>query len=173
MKPLQGTPEFFWWHVDRRPGECWEWRGHRTKQGYGSSGVGKGWGGGSGSRPAHRVAWELTNGPIPPGLFVCHRCDNPPCCNPAHLFVGTAADNARDREAKGRSRPVAGSNCNWAKLSEASASVIKAAPPWVKHTSVAKYFGVSEATVRRIRQGKIWRHLGVENVGITAAVASP
>lgn len=51
---------------------------------------------------AHRVAWELANGPIPPGLDICHTCDNPPCCNPDHLFLGTRRDNMQDAKAKGR-----------------------------------------------------------------------
>lgn len=53
---------------------------------------------------AHRFAWEITNGPIPVGLLACHHCDNPPCCNPAHLFLGTHADNNADMNAKGRAR---------------------------------------------------------------------
>lgn len=80
-----------------QPDACWEWAGARKgSQGYGEFGVNRM------PATAHRVAWELTHGPIPDGLFVLHRCDNPPCCNPAHLFLGTHQDNMADRDAKGR-----------------------------------------------------------------------
>lgn len=77
-------------------GPCWLWTAGTTKAGYGqaaSAGL---------NRYAHRVSWRLTHGPVPDGLWVLHKCDNPPCLNPAHLFLGTAKDNAMDREAKGR-----------------------------------------------------------------------
>jgi hypothetical protein len=87
--------ERFWSKVDVcGPDECWEWTAYRLPAGYGTFG-----------RPTtttHRIAWQLTNGPIPEGMFVCHKCDNPPCVNPAHLFVGTQQDNLRDMWSKGR-----------------------------------------------------------------------
>lgn len=71
---------------------CWMWVGARNKRGYGNiQGV-----------LAHRISWELYNGPIPDGLLVCHRCDTPGCVNPDHLFLGTHQDNSRDMIAKGR-----------------------------------------------------------------------
>ena len=75
---------------------CWEWKGSRDKQGYGLIG------GLHDKRRTHRVAWILAFGPIPNDLFVCHKCDNPPCCNPDHFFLGTAQDNHDDMIQKGR-----------------------------------------------------------------------
>lgn len=85
----------FWAKVDRS-GECWTWTASAHSFGYGRFGIGRR------VFTAHRVAWELVNGPVPGGLHVCHRCDNPPCVRPDHLFLGTAKENLRDMIAKGR-----------------------------------------------------------------------
>ena len=74
---------------------CWEWIGNKDKDGYGRLSLNK-------IIRAHRYSWELYFGKIPGDLIICHRCDNPPCVNPDHLFIGTHLDNARDREKKGR-----------------------------------------------------------------------
>lgn len=97
IKPRGTATERFWSKVDRtKPDACWPWIGYRNVHGYGTF-----W-----FEDRHviasRMAWELTHAPITNGLFVCHRCDNPPCCNPAHLFLGTMADNFHDAVAKGR-----------------------------------------------------------------------
>lgn len=90
-------PSRFWGKVKvGSPGECWPWGGSVDTDGYGVVR----WGGRQ--TKAHRLAWSLENGPIPVGLGVLHRCDNPPCCNPACLFLGTNRDNVADRERKGR-----------------------------------------------------------------------
>ena len=107
-KALVATPQAarFWEKVDKKgPTECWVWTGagvsRLPRRNYGLAhkpGTNRG------KVRAHRVSWEMHNGPIPDGLNVLHTCDNPPCVNPAHLFVGTQRDNVRDMYAKGRGR---------------------------------------------------------------------
>lgn len=86
------------------PDECWEWMGTRDHRGYGESRINRK------RHAAHRMAWEAVNGPVPEGMGVLHRCDNPPCCNPAHLFVGDQVANMRDARAKGRTGGFAAEN---------------------------------------------------------------
>lgn len=89
-----------WLRVDKSASHngCWLWTGATKQGGYGK--IAKG--GDNGSFLTHRVAWELERGPIPDGVVVCHHCDNPGCCNPEHLFLGTQAENLLDMRRKGR-----------------------------------------------------------------------
>lgn len=97
-------PGRFWSNVRRSDG-CWEWTGSKRGNGYGCLAVG------GRQVGAHRVAWETQNGPIPEGLFVLHKCDNPPCVRPDHLFLGTAKDNAMDMARKGRAAGARQTHC--------------------------------------------------------------
>lgn len=81
--------------------ECWEWQGSTTSFGYGH--IGKGGRNGK-TIVSHRIVWELNYGEIPKGMKICHKCDNPKCCNPRHLFIGTQADNLKDCRDKGRAK---------------------------------------------------------------------
>jgi len=106
MKGKQEPMEVRFWRFVNKTDECWLWQGAKVGQGgYGNFGVDKK------HHLAHRVSYELANGPIPDGMWVLHRCDNPPCVNPDHLFLGTRSDNMKDAHQKGRiDMSVVGSN---------------------------------------------------------------
>lgn len=100
MSRLLPVADRLWSRVVIMPSGCLEWTGAKKRYGYGT--ISDLSGSGRKNLPTHRLAWELTYGPIPDGLFICHRCDNPPCCNPDHLFLGTHTENMADMRSKGR-----------------------------------------------------------------------
>lgn len=151
--------ELFWAQVSPEPNTgCWLWIGAYGTYGYGSFGRGKYTGGTS---KAHRVAWFYTHGPIPDGMDLCHHCDNPPCVNPDHLFLGTQADNNADRDRKGRHKALCGSSNGQAKLTERKVMEIRL---WyaakVRQADLARVHGVNQTLIQRIVTGRVWRHVG-------------
>lgn len=125
---------------------CWEWTGYRSKSGYGSFQIDKY------PRRAHRVSFLLTYGPFDSQLYVLHRCDNPSCVRPDHLFLGTPKDNSRDMASKGRT--VIGT----AKLNKEKASEIRRLrKEGISLDDLAIQFSVCTRNVRYILEGKYWR----------------
>lgn len=127
---------------------CWLWVGGLRQRGYGQVRVG------ARMRTAHRVAWELFKGPIVAGLHVLHRCDVRPCVNPAHLFLGTHADNMRDMSQKGRAPRGERSGC--AKLSAEDVRTIRRLRGVLLHRQIAAAWGISLGQVSKIQTGAQW-----------------
>lgn len=149
----------------RGPGDCWLWTGAADRDagpgtGHGSFSPGK-----TDTGRAHRIAYQIFKGPTPKGLSVCHSCDNPKCCNPAHLWLGTPAENNRDSWNKGRARALPpnvqkrakGEKVHTAKLTASDALEIfhsKDVSP-----VLAERFGVKENSIRAIKCGVTWSHI--------------
>lgn len=135
---------------------CILWTGSIVNFGYGQIGAG---GRKGGVRYAHRVAWELANGPIPDRLFVLHRCDVPSCVNVEHLFLGTHADNMADMAAKGRQ--LKGRDITGVKLTEAQVRAIRLryASGGVSQKQVSRENGVAQGVISALINRKTWKHV--------------
>jgi hypothetical protein len=163
--------ERFWTKVVKGPG-CWEWSGAKNSNGYGTLGTGP-----RGTKRielAHRVSWELAHGRVPVG-FVLHRCDNPPCVRPTHLYEGSPADNVNDREARGRgvilrgdahpqridpSKVLRGERHGMARLTVEDVRAIRARRArGEKLRTISVDFGIKEAQVSAIVSRRNWAHV--------------
>lgn len=131
-------------------GGCWGWSKSRTSRGYGKFAFQSGdW------TLAHRASYMLFVGPIPDGLFVCHRCDNTSCTNPDHLFLGTCAENNQDMADKGRR--ANGPALPHAKLSDEKVREIRASR--VGYDRLARQYGVSKRLIQNVVLRRTWKHV--------------
>lgn len=147
-------------YSDRSGGteSCWPWLAATQRHGYGKV-----------SDPerkrdvaAHRASWELVNGPIPDGMEICHSCDNPPCINPAHLFLCSHSENMADMRSKGRSgrTSLPGSQNPIAKLNECEvADILSALAAGERGSSIARRYRVSHTSICDIASGRSWKHV--------------
>ena len=152
-KPLS---ERFWEKVKVGiPNDCWEWMGCRTNMGYGCFSVN------NRMRLASRVAYELKNEKIPEGLCVLHKCDNPPCCNPNHLFLGTRTDNHIDKMEKGRQRGPTGEKHFSHKLTENEVISIRKeyGNGGTSFSKIAVKYRVSKSAVGHAISKLTWKHI--------------
>jgi hypothetical protein len=148
----------FWKKVDKKSDdECWEWVGAKNKQGYGKIGYFGGF------IATHRYSWLLHNGSIPDGLWVLHTCDNPPCCNPKHLFLGNHQDNMDDRQRKGRQPHTChiGSKNPHAKLNEQKVRTLREMYASGKYTQLelSNIFGIAWKYVSEITRNNFWKNV--------------
>lgn len=146
----------FWSKVNKTD-DCWLWAGRSIASG--------GYGAISNKRghmlKAHRLSYELANGPIPEGLYVYHKCDNPPCVNPSHLFLGTPADNVKDMEDKGRDRKAFGEMAPKSKLTERQVLEIRELFPKlnISYSAMGRRYGVKHSAIKNIINRKHWKHI--------------
>lgn len=147
----------FWQNVRKgRSDQCWPWMRYRTETGYGRFRAG------SQQVRAHRAAFMLAYGYDPAPLIICHTCDNPPCCNPSHLFAGTPSDNALDRMRKGRANPPRGEASNRTPLTaDQVIDMRRRFNPNVRGSiaAAAREFGLSKTGAKDILRRRTWAHI--------------
>lgn len=151
----------FWRHVQRgKPDECWEWQAWKNNKGYGMVGSGV-------PRPklllSHRVSWEIHNGPIPENLNVLHSCDNPACCNPNHLSLGTHTQNMADMYEKGRDNHAKNARGEYhgnAKLTaEKVREIRELGRQGMLQREIGKLYGIGQVHVGEILRRVSWKHV--------------
>lgn len=158
MRPgpaIRPPAERFWAMVDKSD-SCWLWRGAVNDAGYGRFmwTMGK-------VLQAHVAALLLVGVKVLAGQIVCHTCDNPPCVNPAHLFVGTQRDNLLDMTSKGRRRHAIGENASSAKLTAVDVVEIRHMyAAGIGYQRIGATFGIHQSTVSAIVSCRTWRHVG-------------
>ena len=150
MRP--NTEQDFWGKV-LKTDSCWLWQGSLTHRGYGQASYK------NKNVRAHRLAYQFAKGEIPAGMLVCHTCDNPQCCNPDHLFIGTSKDNSDDMIKKGRARATRGRQRPLAKLSENSVRRIRIVGNAISQRKIAKAIGVTQTVIGDVLLGRAWKHI--------------
>lgn len=153
--------ERFWAKVDKKSqDECWGWKAYKNKYGYGQIRIN------NKKYSAHRISWFIHNGEIPEhnsfhGMCALHKCDNPSCVNPTHLFLGTHQENMRDRDAKWRGASLAGEKHWNHKLAEKQVIEIreKYTPRKYSTRKLAEEYGVSQTVIQRVIEYKNWKHI--------------
>lgn len=149
--------ERFWEKIDKRgPDECWPWLAGSDQRGYGSFWDGEHFG------KAHRYSYKLANGDFADELDCLHRCDNPPCCNPAHLFLGTAKDNVDDMVSKGRARGKVQYGVDNPKAKLAVEDVLHIrdlAAKGVSAREIARRYGMNDSSIGDVVNRVTWKHV--------------
>jgi len=152
MRGLSLKERFYSKFIINNENGCWEWAANRYPKGYGCFKLnGK-------SNVAHRISYEIHVGKIQDKMVICHKCDNPCCVNPDHLFMGTQKQNLLDRDIKGRS--IIGEKNGRCILNEKDIPIIKSLLlEKVDQRDIAKQFGVAQTTISSIKLNKSWSHL--------------
>jgi hypothetical protein len=139
------------WSIPEPNSGCWLWLAATHYSGYGKIKIGEK------QLKAHRISYEIHRGPIPRGIHVLHHCDNPPCVNPDHLFLGTQVENNNDRDNKGRHVPLQGEKHGNSKFTAEQVLHIRQTQTSV--AELAKMYGVNQSSIFKIRKRETWTHI--------------